>query len=102
LPVGASLPVLCVRASRPGFQGVACLRAAAPKTSKKNFRQIFFKKKCIFFQESACFVFCGDVICAIMTTKSVSVGEFVGVNCPWVLRLPSEGGETAFYLVKDH
>jgi len=37
-----------------------------------------------------------------MTTKSVSVGEFVGVNCPWVLRLPSEGGETAFYLVKDH
>jgi len=37
-----------------------------------------------------------------MSTKLVSPGEFVGVICSWVMRLQSDGGGTAFYLVKNH
>jgi len=35
-----------------------------------------------------------------MTTKSVIVGQFAGAIIRGVLRLPADGGGTAFYPVK--
>jgi hypothetical protein len=75
-------------------------RAATPKTWKSDFRQVFLKNNAIFFKKVLALFFAGLYSAVIMTTQSVIAGQFVGAGCPGVPRLHSDGGKTAFYLVK--